>query len=374
MRGLAVVLMALDHARGAFDAAHFHGDSFVNWHAGTALPTASFLVRWITHFCAPAFLWTMGCGMALRVAAARERGESEAAIDRRFVRRGLLLMALDPLWMWWAFAPDLEKEIAASVVTGVQVLFALGVTMLVLVFLRRLPPRRLVVGAVVAALCCEGVIGVVMLFVEHVDPAQGRWPSLPSAFLLSGGITFGGRVAVLYPILPWLPLAVLGYAFGARMREEGPDSLARSALRFALPALALFLVVRAANGYGNLLLYREGLEPLQWLHVSKYPPSLSYVALELGLVGCALAAFARARPDAWALRPLLVFGRAPLFFYLLHVHLLTGVALALGRFRQDGLWVSTWAALGVLVVLYPGCRWFLARKLAHPHRFTRWLS
>ena len=375
VRGLAVVLMALDHARGAFDSAHFHGDSFVVWKTGDTLPVVSFLLRWLTHFCAPAFLFTMGCGIALLVASARQRGVDAAAIDRRLLRRGLLLMALDPLWMWWGFAPDIGQGIADNVVTGVQVLFALGAAMVAMIWLRRLTARKLAILGAVALLVCEALIGLVM-WAEGVNPDAGRWPSPPTALLLSGGFVFGGRLAVLYPVLPWLPLTVLGFAFATDMRELDPKQIIRRAAGFSGLALVVFVVVRGLNGYGNLLLFREGMSPLQWLHVSKYPPSLSYCALELGLVGLALAVAVAARSwlASWAGNPLLVFGKAPLFFYVLHVHLLTGAALALGLLRKSSIAVSALAAVLVLLVLYPACRWFLAVKARDPGGWTRWFS
>jgi len=137
----------------------------------------------------------------------------------------------------------------------------------------------------------------------------------------------------------------------------------------------VFLVVRSANGYGNMRLYRYGNDLLQWLHVSKYPPSLSFAALTLALMFLLLAGLTvwfRGHPPR-AAGPLTVFGRTPLFFYLLHVHLLTAAAHLLGLHRAGGLPAALAAAAAALVVLYPLCRWFGRLKQARPASLLRYL-
>ena len=135
------------------------------------------------------------------------------------------------------------------------------------------------------------------------------------------------------------------------------------------------MIVRGFNHYGNMLLYRYDHSIPQWLHVSKYPPSLSFAALELGIMFLMLAflfAWYRKRKASSA-NPLQVFGRTPLFFYILHVHLLVLAAKALNLYRAGGLAETGIATLAVLGLLYPLCRRYDRFKHAHPKSLLRFL-
>jgi uncharacterized membrane protein len=139
--------------------------------------------------------------------------------------------------------------------------------------------------------------------------------------------------------------------------------------------LATFLAVRGANAYGNMALPREDGSLVQWLHVSKYPPSVTFVGLELGimaLVLAVLALFARTAVPS-SPNPLVVFGQTPMFFYILHIPLLALLARALGVEHALGLGAAYgFAALAALVLL-PLCIWYSRYKAAHPTGFTRYL-
>jgi uncharacterized membrane protein len=140
-------------------------------------------------------------------------------------------------------------------------------------------------------------------------------------------------------------------------------------------SLIVFLIFRGFNKYGNMLLYRYDNSLPQWLHVSKYPPSLTFSALELGLMFLIFAflfAWYQNR-NASAANPLQVFGRTPLFFYIIHVHLLAAVAWVLNLYRAFGL-IETYIATGVvLLVLYPLCWWYGRLKQARPKSLLRYL-
>jgi hypothetical protein len=139
--------------------------------------------------------------------------------------------------------------------------------------------------------------------------------------------------------------------------------------------LLVFTIVRGLNGYGNMFLLREDASVVQWLHVSKYPPSLAFVGLELGLVMLLLSALlwieprVPPRPDA----PLLVLGQTALFFYVLHWPLLGLPAALFGLFRSGDLATSYLAAALVVVVMYPLCRWYRGYKRAHPNGWARYI-
>ena len=135
-------------------------------------------------------------------------------------------------------------------------------------------------------------------------------------------------------------------------------------------------MVRGVDGYGNWGLYRDSMAPLQWLHVAKYPPSLSYTALELGLTFVLLALFfvfddAQPRP---LLAPLATLGSTAFFYYLLHAHLVNGAALLSHEDRNSHGLLKTYAAAAVvLVVLYPACVRYRRYKAAHPDSWTRYI-
>jgi uncharacterized membrane protein len=140
-------------------------------------------------------------------------------------------------------------------------------------------------------------------------------------------------------------------------------------------SLIVFFMVRGFNKYGNMLLYRYDNSLLQWLHVSKYPPSLTFSALEMGLMFLILAfLFAGYRNrNASAANPLQVFGRTPLFFYIIHVHLLAAAAWVLNLHRAFGLIESYIATVVALLVLYPLCRWYGRLKQTRSKSLLRYL-
>jgi uncharacterized membrane protein len=353
LRGFVMVLMAVDHASGVFNAGRLMTDGLALYTPGAPLPTAQFLTRWITHLCAPTFVFLAGTALALSVARRREAGDTEAEIDRFLVTRGAFIALLDPLWMSWVFAPGHVL---------LQVLYAIGASLAAMAPLRRVPDRWLLAGAIVVVVGGEALTGLALVL-------GGGNPTLPVALLLTGGQF--GRLIVAYPLLPWLAIMVLGWCFGRTLNRVTTDAAARLLATAGAGALALFAVVRALNGYGNMRLLREGGSLVQWLHVSKYPPSLSYTALELGLMAVLLAALLRARQRGPA--ALLVLGQTALFFYLLHVHVLVAAATALGLAHQSGLAATYAAALAVLVVLYRPCASYGRYKRAHPDGWARYV-
>ena len=363
-----MVLMTVDHASDAFNAGRYVTDAAGFYEPGSPLPAAQFLTRWITHLCAPTFVFLAGAALAASVEKRQAAGEPSAAIDRHLLARGLVLIALEPLWMTWAF---FETPRRALQFVLFQVLYAIGAGLVVMIGLRRLRSSWLVgigaaifFGAEAAARALEAALG---------EPSIGR------AALLTGGRFFDGRVIFAYPVLPWLAMMVTGWVFGrwlARTRDASPSTPERVMALGGAAALALFVGVRAANGYGNAGLLRNGDDPLQWLHVSKYPPSLSYAALELGLMALLLAALFRLarRPRAprW-MRPLELLGQTALFYYVLHLHVLLAGGAALGALHRYGIGAAFLGAGCAVAVLLPVCAAYLRYKRRHPDGWTRYL-
>lgn len=355
MRGIVMVLMAIDHASVFFNEGRVSDDSAVSWVAGSALPTAQFFTRWVTHLCAPTFVFLAGTAIAVSASRRRAAGASAWSIDRDLLIRGAFIAALDLTLMSWLAGTTL-----------LQVLYAIGASMILMVPLRRLGAGALLTVAL--AMIAGGELVTDWLW----DPgAEG-----PIALHLALAPLFREGLVILYPALPWLSIMMLGWAFGERFvaaPREGEWPAERVLLVGGLGALALFAIVRGIDGYGNMLLHRDDGSLVQWLHVSKYPPGIAFIALELGLMALGLAALMRLEPrlapaSDWS--PLLVLGQTALFFYVCHFLLLGGA----GRLIERGeLWRAYVAATLVLVVLYPVCLGFRALKRKYPSSLLRFV-
>lgn len=358
MRGIVMVLMAMDHASYAFNAARYASDSYMWYPAGAEIPAAQFLTRWVTHLCAPTFLFLAGFVLALSVARRQARGEPERGIDRDIFIRGIFIVLLDPFWMSIGFGGNMTF----------QVLYAIGASFCLMVPLRRL-------GPVVLCLICFGLFffgeGLAQLAVGSGDGQQQG----PFGVLLITGLQKVMGVFVLYPLLPWLAYMLIGWVCGKVMLSQEPFYPVRFFTMAGVISLIVFLIVRGFNHYGNMWLYRYDYSIPQWLHVSKYPPSLSFAALELGLMFLILAflfAWYRNRKPSPA-HPLQVFGRTPLFFYVIHVHLLAAASWLLNMHQTGGLTETYLATVAALLVLYPLCRWYGHLKQAHPQSLLHYL-
>jgi uncharacterized membrane protein len=362
MRGIVMLLMAVDHSSGEFNAGRLVTDSTFLYKAGTVLPRAQFLTRFITHLCAPTFVFLAGVSLAFSLARRVEQGERPWSIDRYLLVRGLIIVTAElvPSYFWMPKGQYL-----------LQVLYAIGSAYLFMIPLRRLPVRVAVVLAIVVVLGAEAVLGAAGWGPPHKTP----WLA---ALLLSGGPR--GWLFIAYPTLPWLAIMLLGWGFGhaLRRRPAAEQLRPRELLLAGAGALAVFGVVRSVNSYGNLGLLRDDGSLVQWLHVSKYPPSVAYVALELGLMLLGLAALAgRARVEAPLPSsrngPLVVFGQTPMFFYLLHIPLLALGARALGVEHKLGLVAAYGFAALAALLLFPACTWYRRYRAAHPTSLTRYL-
>ena len=352
LRGLVMVLMTVDHASSAFNAGRLFGDSAQGWVPGTALPAAQFLTRWITHLCAPTFLFLAGYSLFISVQRRKRDGASEADITRFIAARGLLIAALDPLWMVFVHRGELV----------LQVLYAIGVSMMAMSLLRRLPARA-----------C-GALGLLLIVLHE---------AVASAFAQVGGIgrallvltLVPGRVGpfpVWYPVLPWLAVMLLGWA-AADVARRDPRAFQTRLLVAAAAAVAAFAVVRGLDGYGNSGLFRGDGSLVQWLHTSKYPASLAYLACELGIAWLLLAALWTTELPGWARAPLTVLGQSAFFFYLLHAHLLRLGAWSMGLLHHAGLATTYVAAAAVIALLLPLCERFRRYKVQHPDSLAKYL-
>jgi len=357
MRGTVMVFMALDHASHAFNAGRFVRDSTAVWVPGTEIPVVQFLLRAITHFCAPTFVFLAGFVLALSIAKRQAMGESARSTDGFLLKRGLVILLLDPLWMSFGYGTSLLF----------QVMYAIGASFCCMTGLRRLDYRFLLVIGLAIILLDEVLAGLALW-------AGGGRPGFFGALLITGG-SITNKAFVLYPLLPWLAFMILGWVCGRYMLIKKGASPVGFFIKAALGSWIVFLVVRGINSYGNMALLRDNLSFVQWLHVSKYPPSISFAALGMGTMFLLLAvlwAWYQNRPGSPA-NPLLVFGRTPLFFYVIHVHLLAAAAHLLGLHKTGGLQETFSATIIVLMILYPLCRWYGQIKATLPWKILRYL-
>lgn len=365
MRGIAMVLMAVDHASGAFNKGRLFTDSFFLYQAGTKLPTYQFFTRWITHVCAPAFLFLAGTSLALSCERREKAGESGRSLDRFLLTRGLLIAALDPILIsrFWGY----EGSIA------LQVLYAIGMSLILMIPLRRLSMAWLLATSAGFILVSELLTGVLLSI-------NNNEPSVIGALLIHGGVF--PRLSVAYPVFPWLAVMMLGFVFGKRLiriRESGSTRWSPEKILLVGGSVSLlaFVITRGLNGYGNMLLLRDSGSLIQWLHLSKYPPSLSFMGLELGFIGIILAMLfrlqGRAHGSVRLRNPILVFGQTAFFFYILHIVLLELSARALNLHMKMGLGTTYLATVAVLVLLYPFCLRYRRYKASHPGGWARYI-
>ncbi len=354
-----MVLMVVDHASMAFDAHHLSQDSAMYPGAATMpLPAGEFFTRWMTHICAPTFVFLAGVALALSVERRAARGMPAAEIDRFIVIRGAIIALL-----------DLTVVSLGSGRLNFGVLFAIGMSMICMAALRRLSMAALLAIGLGWFAVGEAVTSLVW------DPPGS---SSPLAAVLVANYA-SETVLFKYPVIPWLAIMVLGWAMGryANRFQSGETRVPpRTVLWIAgIAALVVFVVVRGAQGYGDMFLPRTDGTWQQWLHVSKYPPSLSYAALELGLMALILAALARIEPIIGVRENgvFLVFGQTAMFYYLVHRLAFEIPATYFGLRGVGGLGTTYIAAAIMLVALYPACRWYRDVKAAHPTSFLKYI-
>jgi len=373
MRGAVMILMAIDHVR-VYSGVPPGG------------PTAGvFFTRWITHFCAPAFIFLAGTSVFLYA-------QKHADVSRYLLTRGAWLIFLEFTFLRvaWTFNFDfLQYEMAG-------VIWVIGCCMILMAGLVKLP------------MPVVGTLGVVIIAAHNLmDPHMGkllegldqnRYSGLWKIFYVgffAGPIQFGSsgpNLIVLYSIIPWIGVMAAGYAFGKILIME-PTQKKRLCLAIGLSAVGLFLVLRGFNLYGDPRPWqaaahgRNGAPPMPslfaFLNTTKYPASLSFLLMTLGPV-IALIPLLDGLGGALT-RRIILFGRVPFFFYMLHIPLIHALALVVSKIRLGVVspWLFANHPMGnpeppegyiwslpllyliwgiTIALLYFACRWFAALK------------
>jgi len=351
LRGLIMLLMALDHANHFVAQQHSPGEYW-----GGLLPTygdpLAFITRFVTHLAAPGFFFLMGAGIIFFAQSRQRRGWGRGAVVGHFALRGCVLIALQffVVNFAWELSPG---GWVPEVYVGV--LFALGGAMILaggaLVWLR---PIHLL-GLAVALL-----IGTELL---TPDPAawQRSFKLLQRLLLVPGG---DARLWVNYPVLPWMEMVTFGMAFGHGLAKDASRTFDR-AVPMGVGLIVAFVVVRFLDGFGNIR-PRSGSTWIDFLNVVKYPPSIGFTLLAMGVNLTIMGLMAKVRGCAEVcLRLLGVFGRVPLFFYVAHLFLYAGLGWWLTPGGANVLQMVPYWVLG-LAVLYPLCWGYGALKCRYP--------
>jgi uncharacterized membrane protein len=370
-RGLVMVLMAIDHVR-----------VYAAVPAGGPTP-AIFFTRWITHFCAPGFVFFAGASAYLHRATLPGLG----ALSRVLLIRGLWLVVLELTFMRfaWTFNFDVINYNLAGV------LWMIGWSMVALAGLIWLPFQA-IAALGLAIIAGHNLIDPYMRDVgRSLADGPVRWVY---QFLYFGGSVqlgdSGPRIAILYSLLPWIGVMAAGYAFG-KVLELPEQRRRRVCLVIGAGSIALFIVLRTFNIYGDPR-HWSPQQPLSFLNTAKYPASLLFLLMTLGPLILLIPVFDRAR-GAFA-RGLETFGRVPLFYYVLHIPLihLTAIAISLIRTGAGTPWLFgnhpmeppeppdgyRWSLTLLYLVtavcvglLYVACRWYADRRKASTSLLAR---
>lgn len=324
MRGLVMVLMALDHTRDYFSNAMFSPTDLSQTNA------AYFLTRWVTHLCAPTFVFLAGISAFL---SSTRHNYSTQQLSGYLFRRGLMLIALEltAIRFGWVFNWDYSYALA-------QVIWVLGWAMVVLAGLVYLPHK------LIAAFALTLIAGHNLFDGAQPDNFAGMgW--LWTILHVPGVIEYlpGYTLNVLYPLIPWVAVMAAGYCMGPLFLETVGIRQKKLGL-LGIVAIVLFLMLRISNIYGDPQPWATQknvmLTVFSILKCEKYPPSLLYLLMTLGPMFLALALFESNKPHRLGYL-LIGFGKAPLLFYISHIFLIHGTAylIALCRGLNPG-WLT----------------------------------
>jgi uncharacterized membrane protein len=396
LRGIVMVIMMLDHTR---DFVHSGGFLFDPTDL-TKTTVAIFLTRWITHYCAPIFVFLAGTGAYLQLA----RGKSKRDLSKFLVSRGLWLIVLELTVVRFGVFFSLDYRFFGFL----QVIWVIGVSMIVLAGLIHLP-LKVVAGFGLAMIALHNLLDRFQVtgWQGPGTPVPGLgaklWMLAHQGFSIFPVLGFPSPIViVVYPLIPWIGVMAAGYAFGSLYQIDA-ERRRRWLLWMGVTATSLFIFIRALDVYGDRAHWSKQknlvFTVLSFVNTTKYPPSLQFLLMTLGPALLALWWFesrAGAAPGLGARfrAALVTFGRVPLFFYLLQWYTSHLIAIVLGliagqpvawqwqspidKFTSPPvtgvgfpLWVVYVCWIVGVLLLYPLCKWFAGVKA---RRRDWWLS
>jgi uncharacterized membrane protein len=378
LRGLVMIIMALDHCRDLIHKEAFTGDPL------NLATTTTFLyfTRWITHFCAPVFVFLAGTSAWLQ-----SRHKTKKELSRFLITRGLWLILLEITVISFGITFDIHFGIFI-----LQTIWSIGISMIILGLVIWLPFKLIL------------PVGLLIVFGHNfIDFAEvGRQGNVPLwwHFLHLPGVLplwDNHMLGIFYPFLPWAGLMMLGYCCGKIFTDTEPERRNKILLWMGIGALVFFVALRATNIYGDpgqWTRQKTGLLSfLSFMNVQKYPPSLLYICATIGPALIFMAIIKNT--GGWLAKIISVYGRVPFFYYILHFYLLhiisvilylsRGHSMAAGvkglpglpfKFAVPGEGYSLWVVyaiwLATVIALYPLCRWYDKYKSNHKEKW--WLG
>lgn len=348
LRGLVILIMMVDHVRETFYLHHQVPDPMLI--PGTE--TSLFFSRILAHLCAPVFIVLTGLSAYLYQAK-----NNSLAMTREFlIKRGLFLIFLELVVINFAWTGKFPPD-----VIYLQVIWAIGLSMLALAALIGLPQKLLWIISIVI-IFGHNVLDQVSF--ENVPFIQNLW------FILHerGWIEFGNliRIRTSYPVLPWIGVITLGYCIGSSVFASSQQNQSRNTklLIFGFSSIALFLLLRVINVYGDhvwtvMPTWTETF--MSFMNLTKYPPSLFFILWNVGVGLVLLVCLQKIETKPW-IKPLIIFGSVPMFFYIVHLYVLKALYLLvvafLGKnhgdyFGVDSVSTLWWIAIILSMILYP---------------------
>jgi len=365
-RGLVMIIMALDHTR---DLMHLTSISQSPTNLATTTPML-FFTRWITHFCAPVFMLTAGLGAYFWMTRGHH---SKGELSRLLISRGIWLIVLEVTILRLIFFSQISFTLNPVILI---IFWAIGISMIGLAGLIYLP-MRVIAAVSIAIIALHNLLDHVSA--ERFGRAAWIWDILHQQNVFAfHGINF----VTAYPVLPWIGVMALGYSFGSVLKME--TSKRHRTLYLLGGGLTLaFIVLRWTNLYGDPQPWQvyptASTTVMSFLNLQKYPPSLLYLLMTIGpgIMLLPLLEKVKNRAGQWVI----VFGRVPMFFYVVHVFVVHAVAVGMAFAAHKPvpwtplwffgtipanfgfpLWVVYVIWIAIIVALYPVCRWYAELK------------
>ncbi len=374
LKGLVMVVMALDHVR-----VYFHYDAFMFDPADPAKSTLPiFFTRWITHFCAPVFSFLAGIS-AYMVGKRKARNELSGFL----VKRGLWLVFVELTIVGFAWTFDIHFR-APFLAT----IWALGISMIVLAALIHLPRNYILIFSLLL------IFGHNLLDKIHFS-GNIFWALIHELHFFK--VSDHLQLMVVYPIVPWIAVMSIGYYFGSFYDQSTDDNTRKKIFNcIGIAAIVLFFILRLTNLYGDpkpFIHYNSlSKDLISFFNPVKYPPSLLYLLMTIG--GAFLFLANTEKQKGKLVNFFCTFGRVPFFYYVLHLYLLHIIALLFAQLSGFGwqkmmlssfisfepnmkgygfsLWTVYAVWIGIIILLYPVCKMFDRYKQTHKEKW--WLS
>jgi uncharacterized membrane protein len=363
-RGLIMVLMALDHAQffvGKFHPLEYWQSPLPQYQNGLV-----FLTRLTAHFCAPGFFFLLGMSMVFFTESRQTKGWSQGKIDRHFLLRGVILLVLqqfiiNPAWFLGTMGSTRILENAGDggpVWFNLDVLFSLGLCMILLIPMIRLKKNITAIISIITILIAQFLIP----HPDHVKVAYSLWERV---FFIPGQTDI---FLINYPILFWVGVSGLGLAMGKWVQENRVQAFRYFPI-FGFGSLLIFVFVRAFGSFGN---FHPPIDSnwITFLNTTKYPPSLAFLLLTLGANFLFLTLLQKWEVVRKLPYPLLIFGKAALFFYILHLYIYAIAGFFFPMGASLSLVYLVWIA-GLVLLFFLCVRYIEFRKNTSPKSFWR---